>query len=631
MNADINAGAAIAQSKIAGLTTDLSNKQPLDAGLTNLSSYNTNGILVQSADNTFIGRSLAGTANRLDVTNGDGVSGNPTLNINPTLLPSPTASGYFLKSTGADASVWSLLSSGDITTALGFTPINKAGDTLSTGTIAFNAIGTLSLGYTPTNLTDATSKSYVDNLVATAVNQWTESSGNIYRNSGNVGIGTSSPVGKLEVIETSTGPNRGLISSQYSSDNTAANSQTRKARGTPSSPEAILAGDVISNYQTLGYNGTAFGQAGSWNFIAEENFTPTSQGTYLVLRTTSLGSTSNTEKMRITSVGNVGIGTAAPNSKLHIVGGDIEVGSTFEGNRAIKLHTYDTNLAMRTWKMATNSTGIGVNNLVFSTDANAPMTMTDMMTLTATGNVGIGTNAPDYPLTVNGNITVGVDKAVGTLGLGNILYFRGTENSTDSFYMAKYVASTDISALRMNIGDETSDYFVVGSSPGGTFSDRFWVKSDGSGWIAGTLTQASDNRLKKNVVPLNNSLEKILSLDGVYYDWISKDMDQSKQLGLIAQDVQKVYPEAVKTNQNGFLSVSYSNLIAPVIESIKEIYNNHIVKLWDDQKRQDRAIASIKEENKKLNQDNLKLKNENEMIKSYLCQKDPKAPFCLKK
>jgi hypothetical protein len=126
-------------------------------------------------------------------------------------------------------------------------------------------------------------------------------------------------------------------------------------------------------------------------------------------------------------------------------------------------------------------------------------------------------------------------------------------------------------------------------------------------------------------------LEKILSLDGVYYDWISKDMDQSKQLGLIAQDVQKVYPEAVKTNQNGFLSVSYSNLIAPVIESIKEIYNNHIVKLWDDQKRQDRAIASIKEENKKLNQDNLKLKNENEMIKSYLCQKDPKAPFCLKK
>ena len=55
--------------------------QAYDAGLANLASFNTNGLLVQSANNTFVGRTITGTANKITVTNGDGVSGNPTITL----------------------------------------------------------------------------------------------------------------------------------------------------------------------------------------------------------------------------------------------------------------------------------------------------------------------------------------------------------------------------------------------------------------------------------------------------------------------------------------------------------------------------------------------------------------------
>lgn len=65
----------------SAIQTQFSNKQPLDSTLTALAAYNTNGLLTQTAADTFTGRTLTGTSNRLTVTNGDGVSGNPTLDV----------------------------------------------------------------------------------------------------------------------------------------------------------------------------------------------------------------------------------------------------------------------------------------------------------------------------------------------------------------------------------------------------------------------------------------------------------------------------------------------------------------------------------------------------------------------
>lgn len=66
----------------SAIQTQINNKQPLDSTLTALAAYNTNGLLTQTAADTFTGRTITGTAGQITVSNGDGVSGNPTLSLN---------------------------------------------------------------------------------------------------------------------------------------------------------------------------------------------------------------------------------------------------------------------------------------------------------------------------------------------------------------------------------------------------------------------------------------------------------------------------------------------------------------------------------------------------------------------
>ena len=76
----------------------------------------------------------------------------------------------------------------------------------------------------------------------------------------------------------------------------------------------------------------------------------------------------------------------------------------------------------------------------------------------------------------------------------------------------------------------------------------------------------SDAGLKKNIEPLSDSLEKILSLQGASFNW--KDSDEPS-IGLIAQEVEKIFPEAVSGSE-GEKTIDYAKLIAPMIEAIKE-------------------------------------------------------------
>ena len=90
-----------------------------------------------------------------------------------------------------------------------------------------------------------------------------------------------------------------------------------------------------------------------------------------------------------------------------------------------------------------------------------------------------------------------------------------------------------------------------------------------SGNVTATaLTETSDARLKENLKSLGESLAKVLQLQGVSYQ-LKADPARRVQLGLVAQEVEKVFPEVVFTDAAGFKSLDYSRLLAPVIEAIK--------------------------------------------------------------
>ncbi|WAC13753.1 tail fiber domain-containing protein [Dyadobacter pollutisoli] len=99
----------------------------------------------------------------------------------------------------------------------------------------------------------------------------------------------------------------------------------------------------------------------------------------------------------------------------------------------------------------------------------------------------------------------------------------------------------------------------------------FWMDSIGNAHILGTNYNTSDRRLKRNFSSLSNSLTKLTDLNGYHYFWKDSTLDQSLQTGLIAQEVEAIFPELVKTDEKGFKSVNYTGLIPHLIESVKEL------------------------------------------------------------
>lgn len=87
----------------------------------------------------------------------------------------------------------------------------------------------------------------------------------------------------------------------------------------------------------------------------------------------------------------------------------------------------------------------------------------------------------------------------------------------------------------------------------------------------GATSCTSDARLKKDVTPIADSLEKIAQLKGVTFQWKASDAPKGQHLGVIAQDVEKVFPQAVDTQENGYKTVDYAVLVAPLIEAVKEL------------------------------------------------------------
>lgn len=131
----------------------------------------------------------------------------------------------------------------------------------------------------------------------------------------------------------------------------------------------------------------------------------------------------------------------------------------------------------------------------------------------------------------------------------------------------------------------TSAYGVYGTASGAT--TNYGIYCSGNGVYTGTWTQSSDLKLKKNIKPLTGALDKIMLLEPKEYEmrreeFPSMNLSEGKQFGLIAQDLEKVFPEMVhvishpdnmekgKETMLEFKGVDYISLIPVLIEAIQE-------------------------------------------------------------
>ena len=96
------------------------------------------------------------------------------------------------------------------------------------------------------------------------------------------------------------------------------------------------------------------------------------------------------------------------------------------------------------------------------------------------------------------------------------------------------------------------------------------IGSSGNINISGSLSQSSDRRLKKNIKTLTSGLSIVNQLRGVRYNWKDESRTGNK-IGFIAQEVEDVLPELVKTRENGFKGVNYAEMTAVLVEAVKEL------------------------------------------------------------
>lgn len=135
------------------------------------------------------------------------------------------------------------------------------------------------------------------------------------------------------------------------------------------------------------------------------------------------------------------------------------------------------------------------------------------------------------------------------------------------------------STLKANIYNGTAWDAVGGAAAGsnthvqynsnGNFAGSSGLTYNGTNLVCGgNITANSDVSLKENITTISNALDKVISLRGVEYD--RHDLNGEHQIGVIAQEIQQIIPEVVFDGDNGIKSVAYGNLVALLIEAIKE-------------------------------------------------------------
>jgi len=363
-----------------------------------------------------------------------------------------------------------------------------------------------------------------------------------------------------------------------------------------------------------------------------------SSGNYLIKST---GSSATCSQIYDNGI-NVGIGTYAPTSLLHVTGTATAIYAESSSATGKAIHARETSTSGVNWGIRSESAsndGFGIVGYHSSTaqPTTWPRAAGVYGETAAPGSIGVwgvannATTTQSYALW--GQTNVSGTNSIGVVAVGNGYsatppaegcggYFKGNKYS---IYAESPGGSGTNAIYGYNTGTDGNG--VVGKASVGTNAFGVWGICPSANGVAGyfsgdlqytgTLTDVSDIRLKKNIQALENVLPRILLLMPKTYEMKTDEYEfmnlgEGKQFGLIAQDMEKVFPELVKKgahpdatgNKNiEYLSVDYIDMIPILIQGMKEqqqqieLLKAENIKLKDLEKK----IDGLVKDNGKLN------------------------------
>src|SRR6056300_823629 len=134
------------------------------------------------------------------------------------------------------------------------------------------------------------------------------------------------------------------------------------------------------------------------------------------------------------------------------------------------------------------------------------------------------------------------------------------------------LTTNGVDGTTVDLGVQTSDHVQFHCIGVGVAASTVLGEIRAAGDI--TAYYSSDKRLKENIIPIADALGKLENIQGVEFDWIPKDGVHSHEghdIGVIAQEIEMIAPEAVTTRDSGYKAVKYEKLVPVLIQAIKEL------------------------------------------------------------